>query len=191
MSKFIEKNGYVYDYDRPVAVRFYESEDGKREGAYNTWHIDNDKNKIAPYQHFYYKNGELNGAFVCYYENGNIMEEGNYKMGKLNGLMREYNDTGKLISQCYYKDDKLHGKFTKWRDVDKGTLEFTTYYNDGIPQNTDTFDENSVIAGVIKYDELGNVIEEVNYKRILGYDQQMHIYMATRRAGYYIEEIIS
>jgi antitoxin component YwqK of YwqJK toxin-antitoxin module len=190
MSKLIEKNGYVCDYDRPVAVKFYVREDGKREGVYKTWHISDAKEKLGLFQEFHYKDGELDGRFISYHANGNIMEEGYYKMGKLHGVMREYDGSGKLIAQCYYVDDLMHGKLTKWRDVDKGTLEFTTYFAKGLPQYTTRFDENSVIAGSIQHDEFGAVIEEVNYKRSGGQAQQTHIYMSTRRPGYYVEEII-
>jgi antitoxin component YwqK of YwqJK toxin-antitoxin module len=180
----VEKNGYVCDYDRPVAVTFYVNDEGLREGVYRTYHINDKKERIGKFQIFHYSAGELDGPFEAYNVDGELMEEGYYKSGKLHGTFREYVG-GKLIVRATYKDDLLDGKFTRWRDVDKGTLEYNIYYKDGVPQQMMGFDENSMIQKVIYYDG-GIAVEESEYKRTAD-----HVYFCKRTRDYYTEEIVA
>ena len=179
----IETNGYVCEYDRPVAVTFYVNEEGVREGLYKTWHINDAKERIGEFQTFTYTAGELNGKFKAYSVDGKLIEEGSYSNGKMNGVFREYMD-GKLIVQCLYKDDRMDGKFTRWRDIDKGILESTINYKNGLPQLLMEFDENSMIKRIIYYDESGVGVEENEYKRTGD-----RVYFCKRTRDYYTEEI--
>jgi antitoxin component YwqK of YwqJK toxin-antitoxin module len=178
-----EKSGYVYDYDRPVAVTFNVDEEGVREGVYKTWHINDASERIGEFQTFWYTAGVLNGKFKAYNVDGKLTEEGCYSNGKMHGVFREYLD-GKLIVQCLYKNDLVDGKFTRWRDIDKGILESNIHYKNGVPQWLMQFDENSMIKRVVYYDENGAGVEEDEYKRT-----EDRVYFCKRTRDSYREEI--
>ena len=63
---------------------------------------------------FSVKNGNLNGDFTEYYENGLKMSEGSYTNGKKSGKWTTYNDNGKTWITETYKDGKLNGEYIEW-----------------------------------------------------------------------------
>jgi hypothetical protein len=180
-----EKNGYVCEYERPIAVTFYVDDEGRRQGEYRTYHINDAKERIGIYQVFHYSDGELNGRFEAYNVDGDMIEEGSYLNGKLHGVFREY-DGGKLKVQCLYKNDKIDGKFTRWRDVDTGVLEYNVYYKEGIPETLMGFDDNSMIQKIVYYNEFGIAVEENDYKRT-----GEHVLLSKRTRDYYVEEVVA
>jgi hypothetical protein len=65
-----------------------------------------------------FKNGEREGPWVIYYENGRPWYKGEYKNGKQEGPWLWYHDNGQLWSKGEYKNGKFEGPWV-------------TYYNDG------------------------------------------------------------
>ena len=55
-------------------------------------------------QETYDKNGQLNGPYNSYYENGNLKTEATYRNGKEDGPIRVYYENGQLWSESKYKN---------------------------------------------------------------------------------------
>jgi antitoxin component YwqK of YwqJK toxin-antitoxin module len=77
----------------------------------------------------YNSNGEKDGKYFKYYNNGKLSEEGTYKNGKLNGITTYYYENGKKKSEDYYSYDVLNGKSREWYDT--GELKSEINYKNG------------------------------------------------------------
>ncbi len=81
-----------------------------------------------------YKNGQANGAFYLYRENGNIKKLEHYKDGKLDGEMIAYNEDGSERNKLIYKNgaayEGLYVKFKKGYG-DKPDITNKAYYKSG------------------------------------------------------------
>jgi len=83
---------------------------------------DTDKNEITPH--------------TAYYENGQLMMEGNYKDGKLSGLWKSYYESGQLTTEGYMKDGEKYGLWKHY--YENGQLEIEGEYkvqNDSISKD--------------------------------------------------------
>jgi antitoxin component YwqK of YwqJK toxin-antitoxin module len=79
---------------------------------------------------YYYVNGDNEGPFAEYYQNGNLYMKGQYRFDLLDGIVEVYDETGTLIKTISYKLGEAHGPtvyFTK--KVKSAEVEF---YN-GLP----------------------------------------------------------
>lgn len=56
---------------------------------------------------FHYRNGILNGSYQSFFKNGNIKHQGNYVEGELDGKFLKYDEEGKLNFTCYFKKGAL------------------------------------------------------------------------------------
>ena len=79
------------------------------------------------------KNGEPEGLWIKYYENGHKMEEKTLKNGKEQGLFNQWYDNGQIRSEETYKDGKEDGKWIYW-------------YEDAIREKQGVF-RNGIIVG--------------------------------------------
>lgn len=108
------------------------------------------------------KNGELNGTFKSYYQNGNIMKTGNYINGKENGLFKEYNEEGSIKIEYTMKNGELNGAFK-------------TYYENGKVKKTGNYINGKEHGNFSEYDEYGNM--DATYTKINDeYDGLLTIY---------------
>ena len=62
-----------------------------------------------------FKNGDKDGKWIEYYENGQISVKGNYKDGNLNGKWIEYYEDGQIDRQENYKFGRRFGKWIQYR----------------------------------------------------------------------------
>ena len=62
------------------------------------------------------KNGEREGPWVIYYENGRIWYKGVYKKGKQEGPWLWYHNNGQLWSEGAYKNGKFEGPWVAYYD---------------------------------------------------------------------------
>ena len=75
-----------------------------------------------------FQNGNKQGAWLSYYQNGQLEYKGNFKKGKKEGAWVWYWSNGQLSSEGNYEDDK---QFGFWNDYNKdGTVnkERTGFY---------------------------------------------------------------
>jgi antitoxin component YwqK of YwqJK toxin-antitoxin module len=179
--------GYVDEYGFPVSVEFYENKEGQRHGPYRTWYRNQvTREKIGKFQEFNYENGKLNGEFKSYYMNGNTMENGYYIDDALYGTFCEWKEDGTISVQTTYNNNKIEGNFLRWRDGKLGTLYDHIIYKNGLPSHGNAFDENSTISREMYWNDNGELVKQVEYKREGG-----HVYVAKTDAiaRTYTEEI--
>ncbi len=63
------------------------------------------------------KNGEFNGEYQSWHDNGQIKIKTNYSSlgnGKKHGKFEEWTEAGVKIEECNYKMGKVHGDYTQW-----------------------------------------------------------------------------
>lgn len=82
--------------------------EGTREGEfiYYAYHSIDKPKRVQ-----YYKNGQLDGKSIAYYDNGLIYYEQNYKEGKLEGYERFYHPNGQLKQVGLFINSKPTGEF--------------------------------------------------------------------------------
>ena len=88
--------------------------------------------KITGGQQVSFKNGLADGAWVTYYENGQLFFKGSYKNGKKEGAWVRYYDNGQLFYKGNFKNGKKEGAWV--RNHSDGTLSktLTGTFKDGV-----------------------------------------------------------
>ena len=103
----IERDGLRYQ--KFSAVPFTGEVTGKKDGSF--------------------KNGKKEGAWVSYYDNGQLEYKGNFKNGKREGAWVYYYDNGQLSSKGNVKNGKEEGLWVSyWGD---GAQMYRNYYENG------------------------------------------------------------
>ena len=118
----------------------------KREGM-TYWFSDTMKIKSQ----VNFKEGQENGLYTSFYDNGNKRLEVNYVMGHKDGIQKNYYDNGKIGSEVKYVLGKREGVMTDW-DIE------------GF-KSAEVFYKNNYKVGIKKYyDKDGNVTMTEEYK---------------------------
>lgn len=94
----------------------------------------------------HYKDGNLDGTFLSYDDQGHLVREVNYVGGKMNGECSVYYPDGSLMERSVYKDNKLDGEVMKFYQT--GVVREVSNYKDGAP-----------IGCIDTYDTDGNLLE--------------------------------
>jgi len=80
-----------------------------------------------------FKNGKKNGAWVKYWNDGQLWYKGNYKNFKKEGVWVNYHSNGQLLSKGNYKNGKADGAWVYYRaDGTVWTIKFSGTYKDGV-----------------------------------------------------------
>ena len=87
-----------------------------------------------------YKDGERDGLFEKYYDNGQLDFKGNYKDGKRDRLFEYYYENGQLMSKSNYKDGKREGLYEFY--YENGQIETKSNYKDGEREFGEYYFEN-------------------------------------------------
>ena len=85
-----------------LKAKWYEDENGDLEGEYKEWY-ENGNLKIIKN----YKDGKLNGVVTLYYPNGNLKVTGKFKENYKNGLFIFYSIDKNILMNRYYELDNL------------------------------------------------------------------------------------
>ena len=96
-----------------------------KNGVYETYY--DDSNQL--YSVETYKNGQLDGPYQSFYDNGILKEDSNYKNGKLHGSYKLYYSNGIKQTIANYKNGKLdgvHKSYFEW-----GEHRENTYFENG------------------------------------------------------------
>ena len=80
-----------------------------------------------------YLNGNRDGTWTEYYQDGKRKTELNYSNGKFNGLQSYWNQNGNKTEEKNYVIGKQEGLWTKFYE-DTGIKKEETYYKDGVQQ---------------------------------------------------------
>jgi len=110
---------------------------------------------------FEIKNG-IDQTYRCYYENGQLQEEGNYKKGKKNGIWREYCENGQLkFDRIYQEGDFISQKDENGniiRTKDKNNTVKVYHTNGQLRRETVNVDKN--IKRITTYSDSGSVLSK-------------------------------
>lgn len=164
LSYFYDKDGYLrYTFNYKNDKRNGEGKEFDKDSLiitlftyYNGYQIDAVKINRRD------RNNLKQGKWVEFYSNGNKRIEANYQDDKLHGVYKEYDLSGKLISEVRYENGILYTP----KPEDEITLKAEvkkSYYPDGVVQYEGAF-LNNIPVGIHKeYNEIGNVIKNVEY----------------------------
>lgn len=83
--------------------------DGRREGAWVDYWVNGQL-----WNEGTYKNGKREGVWVEYWDNGQLWSKGNYKNGKKEGDWVGYHDHGQLKDEGNYKNGKVEGAYVRY-----------------------------------------------------------------------------
>lgn len=121
--------------------------DDKKTGEWIMYHKDG----ATPRTKGNFENGRPKGAYVKYYENGNVMEEGTYANGKQTGsFVRYYENGNKAQEKNFNADGKEDGKVVLYHENGEKEFEYTK--------------SNGVTTGAAtRYNEDGSVKQELVY----------------------------
>ena len=137
----------VYDNQgRPEGYGSF-NEKGKRTGLWTWLNTDG-----TVYYTETYENGELNGPYISYYDNGTIRFKASYKDDQPFGLIDKFNKYGLLVESLSYKEGKLDGPYVSYYNLGSKFKEYEGVYKEGN------------IEGVLtSYYDDGSKYSEVNY----------------------------
>jgi len=96
-------------------------------GKYIRYHDDGTLSKVT--QKGSYKNGQKDGVWESYHNNGQLSSKVSYLNGNLNGVWEKYRENGQLDFKCSYLNGKLNGVCEKYRE--NGELFFKGSYLNG------------------------------------------------------------
>jgi antitoxin component YwqK of YwqJK toxin-antitoxin module len=103
---------------------------------------------------FHYEDGLLNGEFLLYAANGNLLERGEYLRGQKHGKWTSWNIESLKTGEAFYNNGQKDGKWQVWDE--KGVLRYVMFYEAGEKVgNWQIFAEN------------GDLLQEKNYTETL------------------------
>ena len=136
-----------YD-DGILKSEFEKNDNGQLDGIYREYY-ENGQLKLE----CTYKNGQLEGIAKEYYKNNQLSCEYNFRDGKLDGLCKEYYESGKIKEEYYCKNGEFEGTYKK-------------YYTNGKEKSEYNY-KNGKLEGTAKeYRINGDVEVEYDYKKV-------------------------
>jgi antitoxin component YwqK of YwqJK toxin-antitoxin module len=159
-------------------IVFYK--DGKKQGLSREFSRDSTLITVVQYKDGYVterervnrtdENGNKQGTFREYYENGRIKKEENYLDNQLHGYYREFDGRGELVMALRYERgaivEEIDEDIRELLDMkstfdEQGRLIFTGGYKDDIPVGIHRFyDTAGVVENAHLYNELGQKVSE-------------------------------
>jgi antitoxin component YwqK of YwqJK toxin-antitoxin module len=175
---FFRQNGRVlseveHQQDSDIAKAILYREDGTEShiGQYRTvrengewtqiktgaWDAYDAQGRIRVKEH--YQEDRLDGPYLAYHPNGNVLEEGQYRKGGKSGLWKTYNREGSLRSEELWREGERHGASTVFQDdgqpLSKGD------YALGLPVGAwTTYTPRGKVRSLITYED-GRAVSEV------------------------------
>jgi len=141
-----------------------EHKDGERDGEWTFYHENGQMASIGNY-----KDGELDGKYTFYYENGQIGREGSYKDGGEVGKWTHYYENGQIKQEGSYKDIVDSGLILQ-RRVGK----WTYYYKNGQIEQEGNYKDYERDGKWTRYYENGQIKQEGNYRIITVHYRGVH-----------------
>ena len=174
-----EGNSYYYHPTGELKLMvFYK--DGKKQGLSREFSKDSTLITVVLYKDNYVtdrervnrkdEEGNKQGTFREYYENGRIKKEEHYLNNKLHGYYREFDGRGELVMAMRYErgtiveeiDEDMKELLDMKSTYDQqGRLIFTGGYKEGVPVGIHRFfDTAGVVENAHLYNELGQKVSE-------------------------------
>jgi antitoxin component YwqK of YwqJK toxin-antitoxin module len=121
-------------------------------GAWNNW--EQNGHLISTYT---YRNGQRDGGYTTYADDGSPVTVGQYRNGGFDGIQKIAREGG-FRTEITYRDGKLEGTETTWYPNGQIAVQ-ATYANDVQEGPMTSYSENGMIQSVAPY--YNNVIEGV------------------------------
>jgi len=149
-TALIERDGVFYtkDTNKPYSgpgIHIYDEwwktksegifKDGEKDGLWTSWYENGQKDEEVVY-----KDGEEHGLVTNWYENGQKSEKITMRYGKLDGLYKRWHRNGKKWSEGVFKDGERDGLWNRWHDNGQKWSEQT--YKDGELNFSKCWDED-------------------------------------------------
>lgn len=157
---YYDQNGNSYS-----TKNLIDSDISKQDGQKSEYYPDC---KIK--KQYFFKNNSLNGDYITYYQNGNILSKSTYIDGDINGWSYEYNINGDLTSKKLFKYDNVvcnilfhNNKKLAYIDNIKDTL----WYSNGKIAEIDEYDGGINRCKI--FDSDGNQISLCSNDPLLSY----------------------
>ena len=135
----VEMQGIKYkvDSDTPFTGISFENHDNgqiKERINYKDGKLQSKENyEDGKLQYIDYRDGEGDGLWESYHENGQLAAKYTYKDGKLDGLMESYHDNGQLMKKGTYKDGKREGRWKSYNEngEDVSNSQYQSFHGNG------------------------------------------------------------
>lgn len=158
--------------ESPTAVYYMKKGTTIWHGPYILWYDDGRTMKNTC---MCYKDGELDGLWTSWYENGNKSAEYTYKDGQKEGLCTIWYENGNKKNEYTLKDGKLEGKWTKWFENGYKYVEYTykagkkdgfwtSWYANGKKEEEGYYKDDKKDGKYTLWYENGNIKAEGSYK---------------------------
>ncbi len=193
-KNFILKIGYLveFNYDSPFHSKSYRIIVTmiKKRSFFDL--KNGEKEKMDAYGRrivYHLKDGEYHGKIVVYYPSGKVYITGNFKNGNKQGIFKKYNENGTLSQVVYYKDDEPYRVKTYYPNgqlkmdaqvtlsllnrfsepiftADDWTLhgQVKEYYQNGQLKSIANYKYGQLVGHYVLYDSLGRVVNIANIK---------------------------
>ena len=145
------------------------------ESKYGKWFWLYENGNTETEAHF--KDGDLDGTYNNYFNDGSLNYSVSYINGKVNGEYKLYNEKGALIETKIFVDDLIDGEYKSFHDIGEAYPKHVTAYKAGkingksinyFTNGTKKWEEEHIdgkIEGVVKsYYKNGQLNSEMNYK---------------------------
>ncbi len=121
------------------------------------------------------ENGQKNGAYEEYYENGHLAVRCAFKNGKLEGAYESFYPDGHLEKKCAFKNGEMNGAYEDYNPLTKRLLEkgiyksgkkdglWEKYRLDGSLMSECNYKENKRDGSYKEYNENGELMEKGTY----------------------------
>lgn len=140
--------GIVKSFDNEPIYEAHYSE-GQLHGQKTTWY-SNRKNQIKTQE--FYQNGKRHGLQHMWYEDGQLMKQGNYLFGHPNSVQRNWYENGQLCTKHGYHDGIKEGLHQEW-------------YRDGNMRNNLFYEKNELYPNHRLFENLSDALRDTNNSR--------------------------
>jgi antitoxin component YwqK of YwqJK toxin-antitoxin module len=161
-----------------------EDAEGRYHGPAKWWQIDADNAPVFLWREGTYNHGMLHGTMREYMGEGLLKEERTYVDGLVEGYYALYDDAGDLHVECTFHKGVLDGYFKVWADVSRGLLLEKAFCKNDKPVYKYAFNNHGQMTDEYYYDDDGQCVEEVTYKR-----EKNHCYISRKSSGTYKEDV--
>ena len=111
-----------------------------------------------------YKDGKLNGPYLEYHDNGQIMTDCSYLDGEYDGEFKIYGSKGNLISKSHYNKGEFDGATILYHKIGETSPKYVMNYKDGLPEGEFVeYHKNGALATKVSFKDGKKEGAQLNY----------------------------
>lgn len=174
-SFFVKNDESLEEFSNYLFYGEGEFKDGKRDGDWNIYIVEDKTLKKILSQKLHYADGKPEGTFENYYPNGKIARTGTFINGHMQDSSTIYNPDGTIFAKRFYKDDEKDGQQNYY--FKNGALEYfvkyvmgkkdgqaNMYYQDGTLKESSLYKADSLHSIYTYYYPDGKIWTERMYE---------------------------